>query len=166
MEISVHDLMSTRPLSISASATLREATQIVLARALDAICICDDDGRLLGCVSDYELLKARLMNVDADVPVCRFMGRSLVTLTPDMLLEDVACLFRDSCQQRLVVLENGCLVGQLHRRDVLRAIVVMEKLRQANRSVRIENIGHDDIPEPTLQMQPVLKIAGTTGDAE
>ena len=120
MEISVHDLMSTRPLSISASATLREATQIDLARALDSVCICDDDGQLLGCISDYELLKARLLNVDADVPVSRFMGRSLVTLTPDMLLEDVACLFRDSCQQRLVVLKNGCLVGQLHRRDVLR----------------------------------------------
>ena len=166
MEISVRDLMSSRPLSVSPSATLREATQIVLARALDTVCVCDPQGRLLGCVSDYELLKAHLLNVDANVSVSQLMSRSLVTLAPDMLLEDVACLFRDSCHQRLVVLENGCLIGQLNRRDVLRATVVMEKLRQANRSVRIENAGHQDIPEPALQMQPVLKVVSNMSGLE
>lgn len=165
MQISVRDLMSTRPVTILPSTPLEEATRILLERALDALFVCDDEGRLLGSVSDYELLKSRLLNAEPARPVEALVSCSILPLSPDLLLEEVADHFRDSCCQRMAVLEEGRLVGQLHRRDVLRALIVQRELASASPSIRIEEAE----PSPTRPArigQPLLRVvsAGTDED--
>jgi CBS domain-containing protein len=164
MQISVRDLMSTRPVTVSASTSLEEATQIVLERALDALCVCDDDGRLLGTVSDYELLKSRLLNSDMDQPIGPIVSCSVITLAPDMLLEEVAGFFRNSCHQRLAVLESGRLVGQLHRRDVLRALVIARQIEADRQTVRIEEAERNVPSAPTIRKVPILRIVSASSD--
>ena len=161
MQISVRDLMSTRPVTISASTTLHEATRILLERALDAICVCDDEGRLLGSVSDYELLKSRLLNTDNEQPIETIVSCSIMTLGPEMLLEDVAGYFRDSCRQRTPVLEDGRLIGELQRRDVLRALIV--KSEATRPTLRIED-AEPTPAAPTMSDQPMLSIASEPVD--
>jgi CBS domain-containing protein len=161
MQISVRDLMSTRPVTISASTTLHEATRILLERALDAICVCDDQGRLLGSVSDYELLKSRLLNTDNEQPIETIVSCSIMTLGPEMLLEDVAGYFRDSCRQRTPVLEDGRLIGELQRRDVLRALIV--KSEATRPTLRIED-AEPTPAAPTMSDQPMLSIASEPVD--
>jgi CBS domain-containing protein len=161
MQISVRDLMSTRPVIISASTTLHEATRILLERALDAICVCDDQGRLLGSVSDYELLKSRLLNTDNEQPIETIVSCSIMTLGPEMLLEDVAGYFRDSCRQRTPVLEDGRLIGELQRRDVLRALIV--KSEATRPTLRIED-AEPTPAAPTMSDQPMLSIASEPVD--
>lgn len=164
MQISVRDLMATRPVTVIASTSLEEATQIVLERALDAICVCDDDGRLLGTVSDYELLKSRLLNADLDQPIGPIVSCSIVTLTPDMLLDEVAGFFRNSCHQRLAVLDRGRLVGQLHRRDVLRALVIARQIDADRQTVRIEEAERNVPSAPVLKKVPILRIVTANHD--
>ena len=163
MQISVRDLMSTRPVTISASTTLHEATRILLERALDAICVCDDQGRLLGSVSDYELLKSRLLNTDNEQPIETIISRSIMTLGPEMLLEDVAGYFRDSCRQRTPVLEDGRLIGELQRRDVLRALIVKSESEAARPTLRIED-AEPTPAAPTMSDQPMLSITSEPVD--
>ena len=163
MQISVRDLMSTRPVTISASTTLHEATRILLERALDAICVCDDQGRLLGSVSDYELLKSRLLNTDNEQPIETIVSRSIMTLGPEMLLEDVAGYFRDSCRQRTPVLEDGRLIGELQRRDVLRALIVKSESEAARPTLRIED-AEPTPAAPTMSDQPMLSITSEPVD--
>ena len=163
MQISVRDLMSTRPVTISASTTLHEATRILLERALDAICVCDDQGRLLGSVSDYELLKSRLLNTDNEQPIETIVSCSIMTLAPDMLLEDVASYFRDSCRQRTPVLEDGRLIGELQRRDVLRALIVKSESEAARPTLRIED-AEPTPAAPTMSDQPMLSITSEPVD--
>ena len=153
--------MSTRPVIISASTTLHEATRILLERALDAICVCDDQGRLLGSVSDYEILKSRLLNTDNEQPIETIVSRSIMTLGPEMLLEDVAGYFRDSCRQRTPVLEDGRLIGELQRRDVLRALIV--KSEATRPTLRIED-AEPTPAAPTMSDQPMLSIASEPVD--
>lgn len=129
MQVSVRDLMTLQPPSIHERASLQEATRQILEQAVSELYVVDSTGRLLGAVCDYELLKAALVQSDSAQPVERFIGRRLPVLTPDMLLQDVAGLFRESCHSRIAVIEQGVLVGQLSRRDVLRAILVLEELR-------------------------------------
>lgn len=163
MQISVRDLMSTRPVTISASTTLHEATRILLERALDAICVCDDEGRLLGSVSDYELLKSRLLNTDNEQTIEAIVSCSIMTLGPEMMLEDVAGYFRDSCRQRIPVLEDGRLIGQLHRRDVLRALIVKSEIKAARPTIRIEDA--EPTPSaPAMSTQPMLRIVSEQAD--
>ncbi len=163
MQISVRDLMSTRPMTISASTTLHEATRILLERALDAICVCDDEGRLLGSVSDYELLKSRLLNTDNEQPIETIVSCSIMTLGPEMLLEDVAGYFRDSCRQRTPVLEDGRLIGELQRRDVLQALIVKSESEAARPTLRIED-AEPTPAAPTMSDQPMLSIASEPVD--
>lgn len=164
MQISVRDLMSTRPVTVIASTTLEEATRIVLERALDSICVCDEDGRLLGTVSDYELLKSRLLNTEPDQSIGPIFSCSVITLTPDMLLDEVAGFFRDSCHQRLAVLERGRLVGQLHRCDVLRALVIARQLDADRQTVRIEEAERNVPSAPVLRKVPILRIVSAEAD--
>lgn len=128
MQITVRDLMTSEPLTLRELATVEEATRRILERAVNEAYIVDEDGRLLGTVSDFALLKARLIQTDAQEPVTQFMSRNMVLLSPEMRLDDVAGYFRESCCPRLAVIDGGRVVGQLSRRDVLRAMVVINEI--------------------------------------
>lgn len=132
MQVTVRDLMTSQPLLLSELATVEEATRRILERAVGEAYVVDDDGRLLGTVSDFALLKARILLTDAQEPASRFMSRNMLLLKPDMRLDQVTGYFRESCYPRLAVVENGRVVGQLSRRDVLRAMVVIEEIARAS----------------------------------
>ncbi len=87
MQVTVRDLMTSQPLLLSELATVEEATRRILERAVGEAYVVDDDGRLLGTVTDFALLKARIILTDAQEPVSRFMSRNMLLLKPDMRLE-------------------------------------------------------------------------------
>ena len=132
MQVTVRDLMTSQPLTVRELVTVEEATRKLLERAVSEVYVVDEDGRLLGTVSDFALLKARMIQADSQEPVTRFMSRNMVLLNPGMRLEEVAGYFRESCYPRLAVVEGGRVVGQLSRRDILRAMVVIEEIAMAS----------------------------------
>lgn len=131
MQVTVRDLMTSQPLTVGELTTVEEATRKILDRAASEAYVVDKSGRLLGTVSDFELLKGRMTHSNTEEPVTRCMSRSMVLLTPDMRLDEVAGYFRESCYPRLAVVDGGRLIGQLSRRDVLRTMVVLEELATA-----------------------------------
>lgn len=126
MQVTVRDLMTSQPPTVGELTTLEEATRMVLDRALNELYVVDENGRLLGTVSDYSLLKARMIKSDAGERVSRFMSRSMLLLSPDMKLDEVSGFFRESCHSRLAVVERGRVIGQLSRRNVLRTMLVLD----------------------------------------
>ena len=128
MQVTVRDLMTSQPLTIGEQVTVEEATRKTLDLAVSELYVVDENNRLQGTVSDFALLKARLASSDPQEPVARIMSRSMLLLNPGMRLEEVVGFFRESCYPRLAVVEGGRLVGQLARRDVLRALVVLEEI--------------------------------------
>ena len=132
MQFTVRDLMTSQSLTICELATVEEATRMILERAACELYVVDDSGRLLGTISDYSLLKARMIQSDSQEPVTRLISRKMLLLTPDMRLDEVAGYFRESCYPRLAVVDGGRIIGQLSRRDVLRAMVVLEELATAS----------------------------------
>lgn len=165
MQVSVRDLMALQPATIDQHTSLAEATRLILERALPEIYVTDESGRLLGTVSDYELLKASIMNSDAAQPVTRIMSRSLLVLRPDMPFEEIAGLFRESCHARLPVIENGRVVGQLCRRDVLRTLLFLEETRkdrsecESTRRRRVEEAESVTPPNTHLMADSVVPSA-------
>ena len=149
MQVTVRDLMTPRPATIPQHATIGEAIQMVLERALDEIYIVDEAGRLTGTVSDYVLLKASLLRTDATQPVTRVMSHRMIVLQPESTLEEVACLFRESSYPRLAVLEDGRVVGQLSRREVLRTLLVLDEMNARQQADhRIEPAADATPPRP------------------
>lgn len=129
MRVTVRDLMTLDPVTVDANATINDTINTVLDHALSEVYVRDDNGQFLGVVSDYSLLKARLNRSDAEQPVSSILSRAVVVLHPNSLLEEVAGSFRDGGNGKAVVVENGRAIGQLGRRDVLRAITVLDDVR-------------------------------------
>ena len=164
MEITVRDLMTTRPVTISQYATIDEAIQMVLERAVDEVYVVDENDRLTGTVSDYVLLKSSILRSDTQQPVTRVMSRSMVVLRPEAPLQEVACLFRESCYPRLCVVENGKVIGQLGRREVLRTFVVLDELNaRSDRHRRIEQAEGGVPPRPAGMLG--AEVRATVDDA-
>ena len=148
MQVTVRDLMTSRPATIPQYATIEAAIQMVLERAVDEIYVVDEDGHLAGTVSDYVLLKSSILRSDSQQPVTRVMSRSMIVLQPESTLQEVAGLFRESCYPRLAVIENGRVVGQLCRREVLRTLVVLDDLNARDTSGRRIESGTETPPRP------------------
>ena len=150
MRINVRDLMTPSPATIDATATIGETIALVLNDSISEVYVTDDDGRLLGTVSDYALLKAQLAQTDPTDLVQRIMSRNFLILHPDTLIEQVAGHFRESSQSRVAVVENGRVIGQLGRGSVLRAILFLDGIRSEPTALhRIEPAEHSMPQKPS-----------------
>lgn len=166
MQVTVRDLMTSQPLTVSEQATVAEATGMILDRAVNELYVVDGDDRLLGMVSDFALLKARMVNCDRDESVTRYISRKMQLLTPDMRLEEVAGFFRESYCPRLAVVEDGHIIGQLSRRDILRAMVVVEQIAlesTADHEAVAAKMCRFESPEEVVPPQP--SVLGDPGNS-
>lgn len=89
-------------------------------RNFGSIPIVEEDGALVGIVSEYDLLQAMIDGRDLrKILAAEIMSPHPVSVTEDQTLAQVADLFQDRYLTRVPVLRNGKLVGILARRDLL-----------------------------------------------
>lgn len=87
--------------------------------------VVDDHGELVGMLSETDCLKVALnagYYGDWGGPVADYMTHDVETIDADMNIVDLAQKFLDTGFRRFPVLRNNRLVGQISRRDVLRAL--------------------------------------------
>ena len=95
------------------------------ALRLDACCRLNN-GRLVGVLSKKDCLKAALHAAywrDWGQTVAEYMSRDIETLPADMDIVAAAEAFLASSFRRFPVMDGSRLVGQISRRDILRAIL-------------------------------------------
>ena len=115
----VSEVMDREPAVVDESATAEQALCQLWAGYADEIYVTDEQGRLLGSLPDYELLKAVVNGTSGQSRAGALMSRSLATITQDCCIEQIAPLFRDGRCRQLPVVDGGRLVGSLSRRSVL-----------------------------------------------
>lgn len=95
-------------------------THMMTHRNFGSIPIVEEDGTLIGIVSEYDLLQAMIDGRDLrKVLALEIMSSNPVTVTEDQTLTQVADLFQDRYITRVPVVRNKKLVGILARRDLL-----------------------------------------------
>lgn len=90
--------------------------------------VVDADGHLVGMLSEMDCMQVGLIAAEDTCvagPVSQFMKTSVVSVSPDDSLTQLAQLFLTKNFRRYPVIENGHLVGQISRSDVLKAISAM-----------------------------------------
>ncbi len=90
--------------------------------------VVEPDGKLVGMLSEMDCMQVGLIAAEDSCvagPVSQFMKPSVVSVSPDDSLTQLAQLFLSKPFRRYPVMENGKLVGQISRSDVLRAINAM-----------------------------------------
>ena len=89
-------------------------------RNLGSLPVVEQDGTLVGIVTEYDLLQAMIEGRDLrNISAMGIMSTVPVTVTEDRMLVQVAELFQDRHITRVPVVRNNKLVGILARRDLL-----------------------------------------------
>lgn len=122
---SVRDYMTRNLLTFTPDTDVMSAIGALVKSGHSGAPVCDAEGRLVGMLSEKDCLKVAVVASFEGVSpgtVSDFMAASVQSITPDNTLLDVANRFLDSPFKRFPVTENGRLVGQISRSDVLKAI--------------------------------------------
>ena len=131
------DIMTSPVHTIGPDATVESAVQRLTAESITALPVVDDDGELVGMVSEGDLLWHRVpadptahlrrdLRHDVTGPprtVREVMSESPVTTTEDADVADVADTMLRRDVRSMPVLNGREVVGIISRRDVLRAAV-------------------------------------------
>jgi CBS domain-containing protein len=93
--------------------------------------VVDEKGILIGIISEADCMKeisdSRYFNMPIlDKSVQHFMTKNVDTIESNISIFDAAAKFSKSSRRRYPVLENGYLVGQISRKDIVIAAINMK----------------------------------------
>jgi CBS domain-containing protein len=136
----VKDLMTPQVVTVGPAAPFKEIAARLAEHRVSAVPVVDDDGRVLGVVSEADLLlKEEFTDPDQDIPLFwtkrrrlergkaagttarDLMSVALVSISPDATVAEAARRMHTAGVKRLpVVGEGGRLVGIVSRGDLLK----------------------------------------------
>ena len=121
------DIMDRSELTLTPDLDIRTAMRTMLRANLNGAPVVDADGRLCGMLTEKDCLKSVVHQAVDGTPggtVREYMTTDVRSVTPETQLLDVAHVFLTSVFRKLPVVDpEGRVVGQVSRRDILRAIV-------------------------------------------
>lgn len=126
----VKDYMIGDHLAFKPQTNVLDAIHKLLHHQLSGAPVADDAGKLVGFLSEKDCLRIALNSSYFDGRgglVRDYMARDVLSLQGDANLVDAIELFISRPYRCLPVVDGERLIGQISRRDVLRA---MEKLRR------------------------------------
>jgi CBS domain-containing protein len=112
-------IMCPNPFTLSPTATLAEAMQLLTDLRMSGAPVVDGDGLLVGVISEIAMFDVLFDPSLRRAPVADFMTRSVRTVDVADSLGHVAHMFALYGIRRLPVMRNGALVGIVSRRDLL-----------------------------------------------
>ena len=132
------DIMATSLITLRPEMSIFKAIRILLSRGISGAPVVDDAGAMIGVLSELDCL--RMLSSDEFYAghqeeagtVKHFMTGAGRTIPPDLGIYAIAHYFLTLPMRRLPVVEDGRLVGQVSRRDVLQGIETMAKRRAGN----------------------------------
>jgi CBS domain-containing protein len=125
-DIRVRDIMVTKPLTFKPDRRLLDAVRVLVDQRLPGAPVVDDNGNLLGVLTESEFLQAVIVagyHGESGGRVADHMNRHVQTIDVDASLFDVAMLFIATSFRWFPVVDETRLVGVVARREVLRAII-------------------------------------------
>ncbi len=123
--------MATDLVTFSPDTEIIEVIDAMLSFRFSGAPVLDENKRLVGLISEKDCLKVIIDSVYHNHPVTkgkvsRYMTKEVKTVSVEADIVDVANEFLKVNYRRFpVVDQSGKLVGQVSRRDILRAIKVM-----------------------------------------
>ncbi len=135
-QLTVRDLMTERPRSVSAETPLREAALAMTRAGVAGLPVVEGDGRVIGMLGQRELLQHMLTEyldragahrgatpVERTRAVRDVMTRQVLCVSPEQPLAEVAAMMTNKDVDRVPVVREGRLVGFLTRGDIVRKLI-------------------------------------------
>ena len=102
-----------------------EAINILLKNKISGAPVLDENGNIIGVLSEIDCMETLIQDSyyhESRGSVSEYMSEKVTTVDAQMGIVDLAEFFVQKHFRRLPVVDHGKLVGQVSRRDVLKAI--------------------------------------------
>jgi CBS domain-containing protein len=144
------DVMVTNVISVTPDVLVQDVAYILLSNRISAVPVVDDGGKLLGIVSEGDLMRRTEIGTGRHRPwwlamltgrevrtvdfvkehsrkVTDVMTSRVVTATPDSSLQDIATLLEKNGIKRVPIVKAGKVVGILSRANLVQALATTRK---------------------------------------
>ena len=121
------DIMTTNVITAKKDMVLTDVIALLLRWHISAMPVVDDDDRIVGIVSEIDLVNLTFDGNAGDTTVEEVMVTDIVSFSPDTQLADLVQSFSKRHLRRVPITDKGKVVGIVSRRDILR-----EMLRRYN----------------------------------
>jgi len=130
-KLTVADIMTTQLVLFRSEQTIHEVMKAFVKYRISGGPVVDELGNLIGVISEADCMKeisdSRYFNMPIlDKSVGHFMTKQVDTIDATTSVFDAAAQFSKSSRRRYPVLENGRLVGQVSRKDIVVAAINMK----------------------------------------
>lgn len=122
----VKDWMAANLVTLKPDMDVMDALARLVEARIAGAPVVDHHGNLVGMLSEFDCMKVALdssYHGQWGGRVSEFMTRDVITVPADMSIIDLARRFQESRLRRFPVMDDTRLVGQISRRDVLRALM-------------------------------------------
>ncbi len=126
----VKDYMTKSLVTFKPDTDVLDAVHELVKNRISGAPVVDDSGNLIGMLSELDCLKVTLhagYHGDWGGPVSDYMSDGVETVDAEMSIIDLAQVFLDSKFRRFPVVVKNRLIGQISRRDILRALEHLAK---------------------------------------
>jgi acetoin utilization protein AcuB len=145
----IRERMSTNPVTIPANLPITEALRVMRQSDVRRLPVLDENGRLVGIVSEKDLLYAspspatslsiyEMHYLLSRLLVSELMITDVITIGPDTPVEEAARIMSDHKIGGLPVMEGDKLVGIITETDVFTVLLEMLGARQSGLRLTLE----------------------------
>lgn len=132
-KILVSKYMTTKLVTFKPDQSVLEVMELLIKNKISGGPVVSDTNKLLGIISEGDCMKQIAESGYYNLPMNQVkvedhMVKNVDTINAGMSIFEVASLFYTSKRKRFPVLENGELVGQISRRDILKAALALKDI--------------------------------------
>ncbi len=156
MELKVGDVMTKGVIYVTPKDNVQRIAEIMKKNDIDSIIVMDR-GKGIGIITDRDII-CKIVAEGKDpktVNVSEVMTSPLITITPDIDIDDAARLMRDKNIKRLVVVKNNKIIGILSEFDIIRVEPALHLLIREHSQWDIA-----DIPSPAGTISGICEACG------
>ncbi len=114
MALTAHDVMLTNIPTTTAETTVRDVVAMLEANDIGGMPVLDDDGALIGMVSEYDIISKRGETAGS------IMSRGVISVQEHASVRDLIELMGLHGVRQLPVMRDGRLIGIVTRRELMR----------------------------------------------
>lgn len=116
--MNVQEIMTTTVISVLETETIEDAARLLARHRISGLPVVNQLGKLVGLVTEFDILSK------AGATVADIMSRSIVSVSPETPIEELAHLLTNQRIRRVPVLHGDQLVGIVSRADLIRQIAM------------------------------------------
>ena len=124
-ELNAANIMTKKLITFTPETQVLNAINTLISYRISGAPVLDEEGNLMGMLSEIDCMETFVQSAyhnEMGGLVKDFMSTEVKSISSSMGIVDLAEYFLETHFRRLPVVDNGKLVGQVSRRDVLRAI--------------------------------------------